>query len=111
MNLMKGVPENGNDGFEEGYRAMCNDIKKERERMGGDWAICSALLRRKDRDFVRSELGGDLKIVCLDMRLENQMARMRARHDNTVDNFKAYNLFEPTGDDEPNTSKVMVTPD
>jgi len=115
INMMKGSQDIDNDGYEEGYRAMCNNIKKERDRIGGDWAVCCVLLNRKTRDIVRSELGEELKIVCLEMKLEDQMARVRSRHagdDNSVDMMKAvYDLCEPAGDDEPNTWEVMVTPD
>jgi len=114
-NLMNGSPDLDDDAFEEASRAMCNDIKKERERIGGDWAICGVLLTKKDRDFVRLELGGELKIVCLDMKLEDMLERVRSRHagdENYVNILKkTYDLWEPAGDDEPNTLKVMVTPD
>ena len=56
--------------------------------MGGDWAVCSFLLNRKIRDVVRwdsmflclymlhrEELGKELHVICLDMELEDQMAR------------------------------------
>ena len=39
--------------MKEGYRAMCADIRRERERMGGDWAVCCVLLSREIRDIVR----------------------------------------------------------
>ena len=63
-------------------------IRSERLRMGGDWAVCSFLLNRKIRDVVRwysmflclymlhrEELGKELHVICLDMELEDQMAR------------------------------------
>merc|ERR1712179_735348 len=101
--------------IKEGYKAMCDDIKKERERMGGDWAICCVLLTRKIRDIVRTELGGELEIVCLDMEVEDQMARVRSRHagdDSSVEMMKkAYHLCELPGEDESNIVEVKVTPD
>jgi hypothetical protein len=38
---------------EEFYGAMCEDIKKERKRIGGDWAIAAVTLSRDLRDFIR----------------------------------------------------------
>jgi len=98
----------------EGYRAMCADIKRERARMGGDWAVCCVLLTREIRDIVREELGQEVEIVCLEMEVEQQVARITARHagdQNTIDMMKAiYDLCEPVGRDEPNASEVVVVP-
>ena len=69
-----------------------HDLRSERARMGGDWAVCSILLTRKIRDVVRwdfvlfynkmpplmldrEEMGEELHVVCLDMELKDQMAR------------------------------------
>jgi len=110
-----GLNDMENNLLEEGYRAMCNNIKKERKRLGGDWAISCVLLTRKIRDIVRSEMGSNLQIVSLDMSLEDQMARVRSRHlgdQHMVDMFKViYDMCEPAGDKEPNIVEVKVTPD
>jgi hypothetical protein len=39
--------------MDEAYMAMCADIRRERARMGGDWAVCGVLLTRRIRDVVR----------------------------------------------------------
>ena len=39
--------------MEEAYKEMCSNIRQERARMGGDWAVCCVLLTRKIRDIVR----------------------------------------------------------
>jgi len=101
--------------IEEAYRMICANIRSERARMGGDWAVCCVLLTRKIRDVVREELGEDLHVICLDMELEDQMARVRARHagdQNVVDMMKGvFDLVERPGEDEPNCSTVMIGPD
>ena len=43
--------------IEEGYKEMCSNIRQERARMGGDWAVCCVLLTRKIRDIVRWNQG------------------------------------------------------
>ena len=69
-----------------GEKKMC-DIRSERARLGGDWAVCSILLTRKIREVVRwvliflqlmwdrEELGEELHVICLDMELKDQIAR------------------------------------
>ena len=69
-----------------GEKKMC-DIRSERARLGGDWAVCSILLTRKIREVVRwvliflqlmwdrDELGEELHVICLDMELKDQIAR------------------------------------
>jgi hypothetical protein len=42
-----------NEVIDEGYRAMCTNIRSERARMGGDWAVCCVLATRRIRDIVR----------------------------------------------------------
>jgi len=67
------------------YREMCKDIARERARLGGDWAISTVLDSRSIRDFVRSQLGPELEIVVLEMSLEEQMERIRGRHEGSED--------------------------
>ena len=45
--------ENDKEVMAEGYRALCADIRRERARLGGDWAVCRALFTRESRDIVR----------------------------------------------------------
>ena len=37
----------------EYYGLMCEDIKRERKRIGGDWAIAAITFSRDMRDFIR----------------------------------------------------------
>ena len=81
------------------YREMCKDIARERARLGGDWAIAVVLHSQSIRDFVRStphslswltlllrsQLGPELEIVVLEMSLEEQMERIRGRHEGNQD--------------------------
>ena len=50
--MMKG--ENYNkEVFEHFYAALCDDIKRERARIGGDWVVATVIETRAWRDFVR----------------------------------------------------------
>merc|ERR1712109_1887 len=77
-----------------GYKMMCANIRSERSRMGGDWAVCCVLMNRKIRDVVRRELGEELHVICLDMEVEDMENRVRSRH----------------AGDENNCSEVKVSP-
>lgn len=110
--LMKG------DGYEVEpmkafYREMCRDIKRERARIGGDWAIATVISSRSLRDLVRQELGPELEIAVVEMTLEQQVERIRKRHkgnEQAVDMLKKfYNICDPAEENEPNTLAVKVT--
>jgi len=104
---------------EAAYGELCKDIARERARIGGDWAIAALLDSRRIRDFVRSELGPDLEIVVLQMTPEEQVARIRARHEGTgtnsedaVDYMKGFMEFwENAEPGEPKTLGIKVTPE
>ena len=56
----KGILDANPDGspnmenFENYFRLLCDDVKKQRMRIGGDWAICDARLGAlKMRNYVR----------------------------------------------------------
>ena len=61
------------------YGVLCDDIKRERERIGGDWAVALMANTRWLRDMVRSRLGPDLTFVVLDMAWEDLEERLRSR--------------------------------
>ena len=87
--------------LEEGMREMFRDIGRERERLGGDWAVAGVILTSRMRQIARfsstlqntrllicqkhfnsrMELGEDLEIINLEMTVEEQEERVRARHD------------------------------
>ena len=37
------------------YSLLCEDIARERLRIGGDWAIAGVILTKHDRDLIRSD--------------------------------------------------------
>jgi len=92
-----------------------NDLKTQRERIGGDWAVASVVHTRRWRDFARKKFGPDLQFVVLDMPLEQQLERVKGRQGDdpeTIAMFKAlYLKFEPASESEENTVGVRVTVD
>lgn len=39
--------------YDDYYSLMCEDIKREKERIGGDWAVAQCVLTRNMRDLIR----------------------------------------------------------
>merc|ERR1711936_657575 len=99
----------------EFYGAMCEDIRKERTRIGGDWAIAACVLKKELRDFIRSSLGPDLVFVVLNMDLEEVRQRMMTRHKGSVGTvemlLKFHTMCETATDDEDNTVEIVITTD
>merc|ERR1719402_1660275 len=95
---------------------ICEDIKRERERIGGDWAVALVVNTRRLRDLVRSRLGPDLTFVVLDIAWEDLEERVTSRWDETSLRIKmalsrsTYEKCDPAGGDEPRTVGIRVVP-
>jgi len=95
------------------YCGMCEDILRERTRIGGDWAIAGVAFTRELRDHIRSRLGPDLVFVILNMDMEEVKKRVKTRHhgeDQANEMMEPINkLCDPIGEDEENAVSVTVT--
>jgi len=95
------------------YQVLAADIKAEKKRIGGDWAIAHVLLTRELRDNMRTWLGQDLVIVILTMSSEDRRDRILLRHEGSTEAADMMDAFErimePVREDEPNTIEVKVT--
>ena len=104
------------ESVENFYSGLCKDIKKERNRIGGDWVVTQAVPFRAFRHHIRKELDRDVIFVVLNMSKEDQMVRLMKRHGEAgaskIDLLtKMYDLFEPVAEDEENTISIQVTND
>ena len=63
------------------YRMMCEDILKQKQRIGGNWAIAHVVFSRFVRDTMREILGPDLTFIHLTMNKEDKLKRLQKRHD------------------------------
>ena len=107
------------DGIEEQlepfFQFLANHIVKERQRLGGDFAVAQAVFSRKQRNMLRQIIGPDLVFMVMNMTKESQVERLKKRHAGSVpDSFlevmiKYAELCEPAGEDEPNTFNVNIT--
>ena len=82
---------NGNmsmEAFEETvqpyYKAMAEDITRQKKRLGGSFAVAHAVATVKSRDFIRSHMGPELVFIVLNMTQECQKERLKQRHGDTV---------------------------
>eukprot|EP00091_Calanus_sinicus_P007334 TRINITY_DN18342_c0_g1_i1.p1 TRINITY_DN18342_c0_g1~~TRINITY_DN18342_c0_g1_i1.p1 ORF type:complete len:110 (-),score=37.88 TRINITY_DN18342_c0_g1_i1:3-332(-) len=91
---------------------MCEDIRKERKRIGGDWAIASVAMNKEVRDVIRSVLGPDLVIVVLNMEEGDVQERLETRHEGQDVMVKMlmsfYKLCEAATEDEEQAVNVVV---
>eukprot|EP00092_Neocalanus_flemingeri_P064453 GFUD01078212.1.p1 GENE.GFUD01078212.1~~GFUD01078212.1.p1 ORF type:complete len:348 (-),score=106.70 GFUD01078212.1:150-1193(-) len=98
---------------EEYYEKMCEDIKRERKRIGGDWSIAGVTFGQDLRNFIRSKLGPDLVFVVLNMEMEDLKERIRIRHlreEGAVDILMSISrLCEAATEDDDNAVNVMIT--
>ena len=60
--------------------ALCADIRAQKDRVGGHWAVASVVRTREERDIMKECLGQDLTIVCLEMSNEERRKRILGRH-------------------------------
>ena len=100
----------------DAYSLMNMEVTKERQRLGGDWAVAQAVPTRALRDHIKSELGPTLIFVVLHMTKEDQEARIKARHgeeDLDINSLlsSVYDFYEPASEDEQNAIAVRVTPE
>ena len=64
----------------EYFEHLALDIKREKKRIGGNFAIATVVFDRQGRDHLRKFLGSDLIMVNLTMSMEERRARVLKRH-------------------------------
>ena len=64
----------------EYFEHLALDIKREKKRIGGSFAIAMVVFDRMGRDHLRKFLGSDLIFVNLTMSMEERRARVLQRH-------------------------------
>ena len=62
------------------YTAMAEDIKTQKKRIGGDWAVAHVVIKKEHREVIRRVLGPQLHIVNLVMSTEDRRKRILDRH-------------------------------
>jgi len=77
--IMKGNPVDPKI-WEDFYKLLCEDILKERVKLGGRWVVNQAVYTKAAREVIRNKLGDDLTIIVLESGEEDlQMERLAKR--------------------------------
>jgi len=110
--------------WEDFYNLLCDDILRERTKLGGQWVVCQAVYTKAGRDVIRNMLGDDLAFVVLesgedDIQVERMVKRSLGDGEITKEvkeeTRKKYAVYagghEPVEDDELNTFSIYVTKD
>jgi len=98
----------------ESMGLMCENILKERKRVGGDWVVAFAVTTRKLRDMIKEKLGPQLVFVVLDMDKDLQQERLVPRLEalgETFNDICEKIKYEPASDDEENVIDLKITRD
>merc|ERR1719315_283955 len=99
----------------EYYDLLCQDITKERARIGGDWVVAGVAINQEHRQMIRSRLGPDLVFIVLTMDMEDVRERLMDRHNNQQETVKFLmstgHLFTAAEEGEEQTVNIEVTKD
>lgn len=100
---------------EEFYTGLCENIKKERARIGGDWAVAAVALNKDWRDWIRSCIP-DVIFVILDMKRENVRKRLTGRHEDQKSEIidmlmKFHDKFEVATEEEEKCVNIFINED
>ena len=106
----------GEDDYDlfEGYSLVCENILRERKRVGGDWVVAQAVPSRKLRDLIKEKLGPQLMLVVLNLDKELQLERLKPRLETFGEELNEAFVkmkVEPVGDDEQNIVDLKITRD
>ena len=104
------------------YEEMAKDILKEKNKIGGTWAVAQAVPTKAMRDKIRNILGDQCIFVTLNLTAETNSKRVEARHggesmDPAMKQMimdmlnKMYDIFEIAQPDEDNAVNVDIAPD
>jgi len=121
MEVLKGNPVDPKI-WEDFYNLLCDDILKERPKLGGRWVVGQAVYSKAAREVIRKKLGEDLTMIVLESGEEDlQKERLSKRalgagevsQEAKEASEKSYAQYtgghEAVEDDEPNTFAIKVT--
>lgn len=96
--------------------AMARNIQRQKQRIGGTWAVAQLIMTRKQRDELKRQLGPELVFLVLNMTEECQAKRLDQRYGADypgLDFIKAkarelHASYQLAGEDEANAFNVEI---
>ena len=102
------------------YVEMAKDILREKNRIGGSWAVAQAVPKQSMRDTIRKVLGDQCIFVILSLSSDTNAKRIGVRHAEMDEASKKavqdamnnmHQLYEVAGENEENAVNVEIGPD
>jgi len=114
--LMKGAGGHDEEQLRRSERdymlSLCSDVRAEKDRLGGDWAVASVVRTKEERDIMRATLGPELTLVCLEMSNQERQQRIISRHGGESEVTEMVDVVErssePIYEDEENVIVIQV---
>ena len=97
-------------------KALSKDIIRNRQRLGGDFAVAHAVFTRSQRNFLRNLIGSDLVFIVLNVSEDIRRKRLKNRHgdslgDEFLDLLNRFASLEPASSNEENAFNVNISED
>ena len=103
--------------FEPIAEVICKNILRQKQRLGGNFAVAQATPTKFQRDIIRKYLGPSVIFVVLSLSGECQEKRLKARHtleeDQDAVKFlsKIFGFYEQPSEDEHDAIHVLISDD
>ena len=87
MTMMQGSFEGLEENLQPFLELLVKHITQERDRLGGNFTVATAVFSRTQRDKLRELLGPKLAFMVLNMSKECQIERVQKRHGDNIPDF------------------------
>ena len=92
------------------YKAMAEDIIRQKKRLGGNFAVAHAVPTVKSRAYIRSLMGPELVFIVLNITTECQKERIKQRQGDTMADglVSLYKYYQSAKEGEKNAFNVTI---
>ena len=93
------------------YKRLIENVVKQKERLGGTFAVAHAIPIRKTREYMSEIAGADLIFIVMNLSNNCVAARLKQWHGDsgiTTALAKMHSKFQPAGEGERNSYNVTI---
>ena len=93
------------------YKRLIESVIKQKERLGGTFAVAQAVPIQKTREYISEIAGPDLVFIVMNLSSRCVAARLKQRHGDsgiTTELAKMHSKFQPAGEGERNSYNVTI---